>query len=209
MKKLLVSGLFFFISIMFLIQCKREKRKVEEGIEGGSGGMLVFEDTFERDDVGELWINRSKNWKINKGEIHIEGDGNEGLWLQKPLPDRVRIEFDARSESKDGDIKVECFAIEPLHQSGYIFILGGWENTISIIARKNEHGEDRIENQQTAEIGKTYHWTIIRTNGIIYWLIDGNLFMKYEDPNPIRGKYFGFNNWRSSLYFDNLRIYSL
>ena len=50
------------------------------------------------------------------------------------------VEFDVRSESPEGDIKVEMFGDGLNHSSGYVLIHGGWNNSISIISRLDEHG---------------------------------------------------------------------
>jgi hypothetical protein len=62
------------------------------------------------------------------------------LWLKAKLPDNVVVEFDARSQSPEGDIKCEIFGDGTDHASGYVLIHGGWNNSLSIIARLDEHG---------------------------------------------------------------------
>ena len=42
--------------------------------------------------------------------------------------------------SPEGDIKVEIFGDGTDHASGYVLIHGGWNNSLSIIARLDEHG---------------------------------------------------------------------
>ena len=41
------------------------------------------------------------------------------------------------------DIKCELFADGRRHASGYVVILSGWNNSKSIIARRDEHGPER------------------------------------------------------------------
>jgi hypothetical protein len=80
---------------------------------------------------------------------------NNPLWLQAKLPRDVAVEFDVRSQSQEGDIKVEIFGDGSDHASGYILIHGGWNNSMSIIARLDEHGAplDALQRQarQVAE----------------------------------------------------------
>jgi hypothetical protein len=185
---------------------KKSAAKPDEGL---TGGMLVFEDDFERQALGDDWLQRSGKWRLVDGWVHVQGDRNEGLWLNRPLPERVRIEFDARSESDDGDLKFEVFCTEQRHQTGYIGILGGWQNSISIIARLDEHGEDRKESDAQVEIGKTHRFMVVRTDDTLRFYVDGRFVSQYKDPAPIRGAYFGFNNWASRAYYDNLAIYQL
>lgn len=93
-------------------------------------------------------------WRVVSGELLAPGVRNNPLWLQARLPRDVAVEFDARSESPEGDLKVEIFGDGLNHASGYVLIHGGWNNRISVIARLDEHGtslEDlRRQAQQVA-----------------------------------------------------------
>ena len=68
------------------------------------------------------------------------GVKNNPLWLKAKLPENVAVDFDVRSMSPEGDIKCEIFGDGSDHASGYVLIHGGWNNSISIIARLDEHG---------------------------------------------------------------------
>jgi len=189
--------------------CKAKKKATAAVTEGLTGGVLVYSDDFQRDKLGPDWLSRSGRWEVKDGWLHCRGDRNEGAWLNVPLPERVRVEFDARSESDDGDLKFEIFATEQRHQTGYIVIMGGWKNTLSIIARLNEHGEDRMEADASVEKGRVYHMTAVRTDGALRWFVDGRLVLQYADEEPVRGAYFGFNDWNADVWFDNLKVSKL
>jgi hypothetical protein len=122
----------------------------------------------------------------------------------------VAIEFDVRTESAEGDLKCEVFGDGRDHASGYILVFGGWKNTVTTIARLNEHGGDRRERKDLkAEKGKVYRWRIERKGNVLRWLIDGNEVLKYDDKEPLVGPEhdrFGFSSWEADLYFDNLKI---
>ncbi len=79
-------------------------------------------------------------WRVVSGELLSPGVKNNPLWLKAKLPENVAVEFDARSMSPEGDIKCEIFGDGSDHASGYVLIHGGWNNSISIIARLDEHG---------------------------------------------------------------------
>lgn len=153
------------------------------------------------------------NRKLVAENIH-----NAALWLQKPLPNRVRVEFEATALTPNGDVKSEIFGDGSTHQSGYILIMGGWSNQLNIIARQDEHGEDRkrdsrcvVRNRRKVcvETGKVYRWAIERRDETLKWYVDDKLFMTYSDRYPIQGKHFGFNNWEAKVAFDDLRILKL
>jgi hypothetical protein len=189
--------------------CGKKKRKGGGNNEGLTGGVLVLSDDFQRESVGDQYLTKSTKWSIVDGWLHIQGDRNEGLWLTAPLPERVRVEFDARSMTPEGDIKCEVFNAEPRHSTGYIAVLGGWKNALSVLARLDEHGVDRMESDVKVDIGKVHHFALVRTEGSLRWYLDGKLILAYPDDAPLQGKYFGFNNWNSDIYFDNLAIYRL
>jgi hypothetical protein len=156
-------------------------------------------------------------WRTVNGELLAPGVKNNPLWLKASLPQDVAVEFDARSVSPEGDLKVEIFGDGTDHASGYVLIHGGWNNSVSIIARLDEHGPSlqsleaearrrggsdvvstgvvtkdsrwRVEaSPYPVQIGRTYRWRIERKGSRITWLIDGNKFMELDDPFPLAGK---------------------
>jgi len=190
------------------------------------GGELVFQDTFDRAELGSRWKAATKDWRIEGGWVHSEHPKNKGLWLLQELPPNTRVEFDVRSEPLangkpfPGDTKCEIFATEPHHQGGYILINGGWHNQLDVIARLDEHGKDRkSQAARPVEPSRVYHWAVVRLmappdaetsrRGTIWWFRDGALFMTYEDPAPVDGRYFGFNNWETNVFYDNLKVFKL
>lgn len=189
-----------------------------------TGGRLVYEASFDG-PIGSEWHQgepdqgwKAGTWKVVDGELYAEDIHNAALWLQTELPEKVRIEFDARALSEDGDVKAEVFGDGRTHQSGYILIHGGWKNTVNAIARQDEHGEDRKEDRRCGarkgrmvcvEPDVDYRWTIERTDGELRWYLDGVLFLTYDDAHPVRGRHFAFNNWEAPVAFDDLRIYDL
>lgn len=76
-------------------------------------------------------------WRVTQGELLAPGVKNNPLWLQAPLPDDVAVEFDVRSELPAGDIRVELFGNGVDPSSGYILVQGGWNNSMSVIGRRD------------------------------------------------------------------------
>jgi hypothetical protein len=106
-----------------------------------AGVTLPYADSFsDPGTVERNYFNTGGHWRVLKGQLLSPGVRNNPLWLEAALPENVRVEFDVRSESPEGDIKVELFGDGTDHASGYVFIHGGWNNTLSIIARMDEHG---------------------------------------------------------------------
>ncbi len=171
---------------------------------------VPFEDNFNRPEIGAHYASTGGHWRLENGVLRSPGVKNNPLWLKAKLPDDVAVEFDVRAESPDGDIKCEIFGNGYDHSSGYLVVFGGWTNTISVLARLDEHGRDRKEDRALkVEKGKTYHFRLERKANLLRWMLDGRLAMEFDDPAPLRGRghdRFGFSSWESDLYFDNLKI---
>jgi hypothetical protein len=111
----------------------------------------TFEDNFERAALGPDWITTSGDWRIEAGRLCAKGAHNHGAWLARALPTNARIEFDAVSNSPDGDIKAEVFGDGASAATGvsyndatsYLTIFGGWKNSFHVLARIDEHAPDR------------------------------------------------------------------
>ncbi len=181
----------------------------------------IFEDRFERSALGDHYLATSPRYRLAGGWVKVTAAYNHPLWLKPPLPRDAVIELDVRSDSPDGDIKVEAWGDGRSHarakgaytSSGYVFILGGWKNRISALCRMDEHAKDRkIRKDFRVEPGRTYHWTIRRKGGRVDWSVDGQPFLSMDDPEPLVGpghSHFGFNDWAAPLSFDNLVIRAL
>ncbi len=179
-----------------------------------------FVDNFDRQEIGASWNNTGGPYKIVDGELHVAGARNHPLWLKKRLPDNVRVTFDVRSESPQGDIKFELFgdgvsfARESSYTAtGYVLIFGGWSNRYNVIARLDEHGADRqVRREPRVVRGKTYRMKAERRGGLLRWYVDDEPLLEFDDALPLKGRghdHFAFNNWETPLYFDNLRIIPL
>ena len=104
--------------------------------------------------VKPTWVHKAGTWRIDGGQLVLPVLINAALWLKQELPQRVRIEFTAKAMSDDGDIKAEVFGDGRTHQSGYILLFGGWKNTVRAIARRDEHGEDRKNDNRCVRNGR-------------------------------------------------------
>jgi hypothetical protein len=188
----------------------------------------VFEDAFDRTDIGANWNRLGNVWKIKDGKLCGQGARNKGVWLRRRLPVNARIEFEATSDSPDGDIKAELWgdgmsgatSSSYTNATSYLTIFGGWKNTFHVLARIDEHAKDRLElriDPNSAEErarpvvpGRVYAFRIEREDGkTISWSVDGHLIHRLEDPKPLAGKgheHFGFNDWDVPVCFDNVRI---
>lgn len=202
--------------LLSLVGC--QTREISGEVADGER-TLVFEDNFERPSLGSSWRTGTGDgggkgsWRIVKGAIEGKDLHNAPLWLTKPLPEKVRVEFDATSLSAEGDLKFEIFGDGAQHASGYIVIFGGWSNKLDVIARLDEHGKDRkAQPSKKVTPKKTYRMAAERKDGTLRWFVDGKLVMEYEDKAPLRGAkhaHFAFNDWEAPVRFDNLKVFEL
>jgi len=167
-------------------------------------------------------------WHIESGRLCGQSAHNHGVWLRRTLPVNARIEFDAISDSPDGDLKAEVWgdgqsaatSLSYTNATSYLTVLGGWKNTFHVLARMNEHGTDRKEIkidptsddplEKPVTRGQSYHFKIERSDGkTVHWFVDGLEYLSYVDPQPLAGighDHFGFNDWEVKLCFDNVKV---
>lgn len=176
-----------------------------------------FEDHFERAELGADWRDTGGNWRIEGGALRGQGARNHPLWLARKLPRNARVEFDAWSESPDGDLKCEVWGDGTSHAeqasytaTSYVVIFGGWHNSYNVIARMNEHAPDRRQRVgPRVEVGRHYHFTVERRDRVLRWLLDGAPMLEWDDPDPLAGpghEFFAFNDWDVVVHFDNLVV---
>jgi hypothetical protein len=179
-----------------------------------------FSDAFQRNDLGGNWNATGSGYRLVDGQLSARGAKNHPLWLRRKLPRDVRIELDAWSNERRGDIKVEIFGDGSSFDAdggsytatGYALIFGGWSNSKSLIARLDEHGNDVVERADVKVVAKQkYRWRIERKGQVLDWYIDdmSKPFLSYDDRAPLAGdghESFAINNWETDTYFDNLVI---
>ena len=178
---------------------------------------VIFSDDFARDEVGQNWRVTGGEVSIVDGALEIENLRNHPLWLQIPLPESFVLEFDAWALDDNIDVKVEVAGdgrsvarTTSYQATGYVLILGGWENSLDVIARQDEHGSDRISRATLGVAARRkLHFTLIRRGRQLQWLLDARPHLTYVDDNPLVGiqhQFFAFGGWQTRVRFDNLVI---
>jgi hypothetical protein len=178
---------------------------------------IPYEQGFDGAALGAEWSSTGGGWSIIDGRLFNDGARNVPLWLAASLPRDVRVTFEAESRSDAVDIKAEIFGDGRQHQSGYVLILAGWDNSKSIVARLDEHGAERTA-QVTATLraevaadpaaararyrdrreiisrrgpmakGHVYRIEIERRGYELRFLADGVEILSYFDPSPLAGR---------------------
>ena len=211
-----IMAVITLVLVMAACQEKRPRRYADTTRAGLSGGQLIFEEDFSQNL--DRWQTESRNWRIDEGALFTgdRSNKNAGIWLKEALlPRNVRIEFDARSVKGnnavfEGDIKCEFGGPRPEHIAGYVMIFGGWKNSLNTIARLEEHtGRMVTDSSRKVEEDRVYRMALVRLGSEIKWFIDGKSFLNARDEAVLAGGWFGFNNWDSRFYVDNLKIFKL
>jgi hypothetical protein len=188
----------------------------------------VFEDEFERGAPGSEYRIVGPNWRIQDGKLCGKNAHNKGIWLAKRIPTNARIEFEATSQSADGDIKAEVWgdgmsgatSQSYSNASSYLPIYGAHKNTEHMLARLDEHSSDRKTikvdptdddpRAQPVAVGQPYHFRIERSDGrILSFYVDDVLIHRWADNAPLEGPghdHVGFNDWEAPVCFDHLKI---
>jgi hypothetical protein len=179
-----------------------------------------YVEEFEQPEISRAdWLDTGAGYRVREGKLNVSGAHNHPLWLRRRLPPAVVVEVDAMSRSPDGDLKVELYgdgesfdADQGAYEAtSYMFVMGGWHNTRSIIGKLGEHDAAvrAAREGHAVDPGRVYHWTITIQGGNLDWRVDGQPFLAYQDPSPLTGsthQFFAINNWEADVYFDNLRI---
>ena len=206
------------LALVFAAACEEVPRTYSTS---SDGARVLFTDNFDRAALGSEWLTTGPGAVIDRGVLRLADLHNHPVWLNRELPDAVRVEFDAWAETDEGDIKVELagdgvsFAKTASYTAtGYVFIFGGWNNSLNVIARLDEHGDDRVAApaEPKVELDRRYRVAITRRYGELRFEIDGQVVGEMIDPAPLTGaehRHFAFNNWEAPTRFDNLVIYAL
>ena len=186
-------------------------------------------DAAAASDLGPNWRQAGTEvWHIENGRLCGQGARNHGVWLTRAIPVNARIEFDAISDSLEGDLKSEVWGdgqsgatgISYTNATSYLTIFGGWKNKIHALARLNEHGNDRKEvkvdptsddpREKPVFAGQIYHFKVERSDGkTVRWFVDNLEMAAFADEAPLAGpghEYFGFNDWDAKVCFDNVKV---
>jgi hypothetical protein len=192
----------------------------------------VFTDDFERSggsaELGPNWRATGPAWRVSNGRLCGENARNHPVWFARRLPKNATIEFQALTESPDGDIKAEFWGDGRSAASGqsytdatsYLTIFGGWKNQFHVLARRDEHAPDRREIKLvpggadlitgTVVPHRVYQFRVERRDGhAVRWQVDDMDILTYRDDEPLQGpghEHFGFNDWQVRVCFDNLRL---
>jgi hypothetical protein len=175
---------------------------------------LVFNDDFERDQLGGDWKVIGGQWRIKAGKL-ICSSGYSEIVINRAFPGCQRIEFEAMTPS---DNSRPCDFSPFIHSAGkgskqpdggYLFQFGASGNTLNRIVRNDTQLEDRSV-QSFIVPGKIHHVLAELDGDTLRLVVDGNTIVESRDPAPIMNP----DQQMAGLYMyadtavDNVKVYT-
>lgn len=166
---------------------------------------LVFEDGFDREELGEAWAN------VLRGDVTIHDAAlcsRVGhVTLDLPFPGDVRVEAVAT---------VQLDAQHPVETS--LFLAGtltrGLRSGYSF--EHADYGQDMIQREGTpvrqmpcAPLvrGGRVHLEAERSGSLLVWRVDRRELLRYRDGQPLGGDLVGFGSGCDHVHYEDLRVF--
>jgi|GEM_PF-5557531 len=160
---------------------------------------LRFEDTFDRDTLGDNWQLVKGSWQVKSGAI----TGRGILMCKKQFPGSQRIEYQCRSNSPC-DLTAILSADWSGVASGYFVGFGSDNNAFSklLIAGKEAKRWDAIVTP-----GKLHTVIVERDGNLLRQWIDGKLVMTHTHRDPLRNPMVGLYAHTEGT-FEDIKVYT-
>lgn len=179
---------------------------------------VIFEDDFERDDLGPDWKVGDGTWQLEDGRLLYaakeEGGANIACVIGQFSGD-LRIAYDCQANPTGGRKPSDLSAtsdhppslpLDPL--AGYLYRVGSNFNTHSGISSAQDY--TLADNKKAWIIpGKTHHVVIERVDKFFRMTIDGEVVCAGVHPTLYRGpkkSWGGFYVWSGPAWFDNYTL---
>ncbi len=171
-----------------------------------AGWELVFEDDFEREELGDKWEIHEGSWEIVDGDLR----GSGTIVSAVPLPEDgplsyQRMEFHAVTdveviqlipgmdvEPEIGDVSsfINSKSIETSEtarptRTGYFFQFGGYYNTRNRIVRAGSTLVDDQDTENQIVADQMHHVVVENDEGHLRFFVDGELWYEYEEGRSV------------------------
>lgn len=175
------------------------------------GWKLVFEDQFEREQLGPNWTVACGQWAIRNGRLTLlKGEG--AILYVSPLSHSQRIEFDAVAERGYPCDLSGLLCSDPTEARGfgsaYFFGFGSEVNAFSkLLIRMVEYMVLPVK-----AVPRKRHRIICERDGdILSFWVDGKTILRCLHRNKLDGAqdvHAGIYMYFSRQYVDNIKIYA-
>lgn len=175
---------------------------------GGSGWDLVWQDNFDRVEVGDEWILVSGEASVKDGRLLLTGSGATIITKRAFKPD-VRIEFDAEAApgAPPCDLSATIGA-SPDQGIGYLLAFGGQSNRVNQLLGPQVHQVDESP-KLLIQPDTVYHLAAQREGKRFTYTVNGQTILDATAKDPPGGPGFdrvGLVTWNGMLV-DNVRVY--
>ncbi len=150
---------------------------------------LVFEDSFDRTELGGDYKPLIGDWEIADGILR-NGPGHSEILLTREFPGLQRVEFEAMT-----DVERPCdfspaiqtsLGVSTVRESGYLLQFGGAGNTLNRILRNDVQLEDRSV-PRFIEPGRWHLVVAELDGGTVRLTVDGQTIVETNDGQPLVG----------------------
>jgi hypothetical protein len=171
----------------------------------------------------------------NNGNLLLDTYGGATVWLKQQLKGNIHISFKRTVLMQGGkndrlsDLNVFWMATDSLQNKGftrkgtfneydslsmYYVGFGGNYNTTTRFRKYTTKGDKQIlgEYKDAAHLlqaNKTYTIEIIQLNGLVQFIVDGELYFSYQDKQPLTYGYFAFRSTRSRQTISDFQVHSI
>ena len=185
------------------------------------GAELVFEDSFQRAELGKDWQVEKGSWelkgKANDRSVFGAGDGGT-LVCTRPIGADMRIEYTAWSPHPGDRSLWLGFAKAPTGdgyqwRNGYLFQYGSYYSTRNAVQRRGAMLAGPLDAPMPVANKKSR--VVVHKQGVaLEMFIDGQKVFDIRDRNAggnrrIEGRHFGFYIWGDGVHFSDVKAYRL
>lgn len=169
---------------------------------------LVWEDTFDRQEVGPDWRVERGKATVMDGRLLLSGAGSHLISNRGFAPD-VRLEFDAEADPAHPPCDLSaCLACGDIAGCTFLLAFGGRSNTANQIVGRGVHAAD-TQPAFVIEHNKVYHIIAQKEGKRLSLSVDGKVVVEATADEAIGGP--GFDQialvtW-GGLLADNVRVY--
>lgn len=192
-----------------------------------SGSLDNWKSELQKPDVSVV--------EIQDGKLNIDVGGGATIWFKHKLEGDILIEYDVTVIKKGGandrvsDLNQFWMASDPVNtnlftRSGnfsqydnlrlYYVGMGGNNNSTTRFRRYPGDGERSLLDEYTdpaylLQPNTDYHIEIICFKGLTQFIVNGEVYFNFKDPDPLVEGNFGFRTVRNHETIDNFKVYRL
>ena len=223
--RILFAAVLFFQVALSEEPWKKGELLHEEAFDHGTLENWVCE--VEKPDLSVV--------EVRENKLMVDVGGGATIWFKHQLEGNLLIEYDVTVLQKGGsndrvsDLNQFWMATDPdrldlFTRSGkfseyhplrlYYVGMGGNNNSTTRFRRYPGGGERPLLEEHTdhpylLKANATYHIEIVCFDGLTLFKVNGKVYHRFQDPQPLTKGYFGFRTVRNHEAIDHFKVYRL